>query len=285
MSKNTENDGKKHKFKDRIFDFFASEIASALFFLIVGIGLVAFPTQTMFFFAKIVFGVLLIFAGLYNTVMFLLGKKRLTVFHLYSGVVMLVLGLYMFINPEVIYEVLPQLLGGLVIVDSVWMMQASFRYYKVEDPGWKIFLPAGLVCFGLGIIIAVNPFAEVHSTVFFGGIVFIINGIADIFFSVIMLKDVREEKAAVEAAASAASAAYLAEKNNEKEPKEHKFKNPFKSKTEKETHFGDAPDTGAAQTPEGAEPSASPFNADYTQDPESQASPAGNDEAQGGGQE
>ena len=247
MSNQKEQDGKEHKFKNKIIAFFASEIASALFFLLIGLGLIAFPTQTMYFFTKIVFGLLLIFAGIYNIVEFLFGKKMLTVFHMFAGVVVLVLGLYLFIKPEVIIEVLPQLLGGLVIVDSIWMMQAAFRFYKVDDPGWKIFLPAGLVCFALGIIFAVNPFSEVHTTVLFGGIVFVLNGIADIVFYIIMSKDKKE----IGAAATAAAAVAASEKKKEKEPKEHRegIKKLFKSKTEKETHFGD-PEEKTASVPE-----------------------------------
>ena len=245
MSKQTEQDGKEHKLKKKITGFFAGEIASALFFLLIGIGLAAFPTHTMYFFTKIVFGLLLIFAGIYNIAEFLFAKKVVTVFHMFAGVVVLVLGCYMFLNPDIITKVLPQLLGGLVIVDSVWMLQASFRFYKADDASWKMFLPAGLVCFALGIVFVVNPFAGLRQTTLFGGIVFILNGIADIVFFVIMTKDNKE--IAAEAASYAAS--YVPEKEKkEKEPREHKFTNPFKSKTEKETHFGDDTDSAGTQT-------------------------------------
>ena len=98
----------------KIVNFLKTELASAVFFIIVGLFLAFFPVQTVNVICKVVFGLLLILTGLYNIILFLMEKTETTVFNMLSGVIVLVLGLFLFTNPQIVVRLLPQLLGSLM---------------------------------------------------------------------------------------------------------------------------------------------------------------------------
>ena len=173
----------------KIVNFLKTELASAVFFIIVGLFLAFFPVQTVNVICKVVFGLLLILTGLYNIILFLMEKTETTVFNMLSGVIVLVLGLFLFTNPQIVVRLLPQLLGSLILIDSIWLLRSAKRLRKSNSQYWTAFLITGLVCVILGLIILVNPFSKVKQTVIFSGVVFLINGIVDIVFYMILKKN------------------------------------------------------------------------------------------------
>ena len=173
----------------KIVNFLKTELASAVFFIIVGLFLAFFPVQTVNVICKVVFGLLLILTGLYNIILFLMEKTETTVFNMLSGVIVLVLGLFLFTNPQIVVRLLPQLLGSLILIDSIWLLRSAQKLRKSNSQYWTAFLITGLVCVILGLIILVNPFSKVKQTVIFSGVVFLINGIVDIVFYMILKKN------------------------------------------------------------------------------------------------
>jgi len=246
---------KEHKFQQKIIRFLNSEIAAGVFFILVGLCLVAFPVQTVDIICRIVFGILLIFAGLYNIGMYLYPKVQTTVFNMFAGVIVLVLGWFMFENPQIVVKLLPRLLGALLFVGSIWMVQTAVALRKTENPRWNAFLIAGFAGIALGVITIINPFGKVRQTILFAGIAFLIKGMADIIFS-ILLKREPKEKAAVPAESYSAplpgtdvapawenSGEALHDSPQEKEPHHgpfHNFAQNFGGAPEEERHFGDA---------------------------------------------
>ena len=173
----------------KIVNFLKTELASAVFFIIVGLFLAFFPVQTVNVICKVVFGLLLILTGLYNIILFLMEKTETTVFNMLSGVIVLVLGLFLFTNPQIVVRLLPQLLGSLILIDSIWLLRSAQKLRKSNSQYWTAFLITGLVCVVLGLIILINPFSKVKQTVIFSGVVFLINGIVDIVFYMILKKN------------------------------------------------------------------------------------------------
>ena len=180
---------KEHKIQKKIGDILQSEIASAVFFIVLGLCFLAIPVQTVDVICRIIFGVLLIFAGLFNIVMYLVDGVRTTVFNMFAGVIVLVLGWFMFENPQIVVKLLPRLLGALVIVDSAWQIRAAFRLKKREISIWNTFLIVGILCAILGVIMIINPFQTVRRTILFSGIIFLLNGVLDIVFYLILRKN------------------------------------------------------------------------------------------------
>ena len=246
---------KEHKIQQKIIRFLNSEIAAGVFFILVGLCLVAFPVQTVDVICRIVFGILLIFAGLYNIGMYLYPKVQTTVFNMFAGVIVLVLGWFMFENPQIVVKLLPRLLGALLVVGSVWMVQTAVGLRKTENPRWNAFLIAGLAGVALGVITIINPFGKVRQTILFAGIAFLAKGMADIVFSILQKKEPREKPAAPvvthpvqEPGTDVAPAWQNADdelKTSSKEKEKHhglfhSFSQNFGGAPEEERHFGDA---------------------------------------------
>ncbi|MBQ9065573.1 MAG: DUF308 domain-containing protein [Blautia sp.] len=187
---------KEHKIQKKIINFLKGEIAAAVFFILVGLCLVIFPVQTVDVICRIVFGILLVFAGLYNIGMYLSVRYQTTVFNMFAGVIVLVLGWFMFENPQIVVKLMPRLLGALLCVDSIWMIRTALKFKKAEISIWNMFLLAGLTGIILGIVTIINPFGKVRSTILFAGIVFLLKGAADVAFDILRKKNLPPEAAA-----------------------------------------------------------------------------------------
>ena len=179
----------KGSFQRKVVNFLKTELASAIFFIIVGLFLTIFPTATVYVICKVVFGLLLILTGLYNIFMYLSERAETTVFNMLSGVIVLVLGLFLFNNPQIVVRLMHQLLGALILIDSVWLLRLAYKMKKASEDNWKFCMVVGIICVILGIIIVVNPFAKVRTTVIFSGVVFLINGIVDVVIYIVFRKD------------------------------------------------------------------------------------------------
>ncbi len=164
----------------KIIDFLKTELASGVFFIVVGLFLTFFPVAAVNVICKIVFGLLLIITGLYNIFMYISEKAETTVLNMFSGVIVLVLGWFLFSNPQIVVRLLAPLLGSLILIDSVWLLRLAFKFRKKNIEKWNYYLIIGLVCIIFGLVIIVNPFSKVRQTVIFSGIVFLVNGIVDI---------------------------------------------------------------------------------------------------------
>ena len=171
-----------------------SEVTSSIFYILVGLCLIVAPEQTVNIICKIIFGVLLIAAGAYHIIIYIMGRESSTVVDMLSGVLVLVIGGFLFSNPEVVRNLLPIMLGAMVAVDSAWAIKAAMRLRKEQNELWKVILILSLVFIGLGIFIIFNPFKEERQMILFSGIVFLANGVIDLIFLYLLKKGIKWEK-------------------------------------------------------------------------------------------
>lgn len=170
------------KLGKKISDFLKSEIISAVFYMVFGLCLILIPEQTIHIICKIIFGVVMIGAGIYHIWIYAGEKEKATILDLFTGVIVLVLGGFLFFTPQIIVKILPYLLGAFVLVDNIWMLKGSWKLKKLGNPNWKALLigSAGFAVFG--IIIMVYPFAKITATVLFAGCVMLADGLGDMVF-------------------------------------------------------------------------------------------------------
>lgn len=165
--------------KERLRRFAQGEIISFLFYIILGLCLILVPTYMVNVICKILFGVVLMGVGGYNIYRYAGEKTSTTILDLFSGVIVFVLGAFLFFNPQVVVKLLPFLLGAFILVDSIWTLRGAFRLYKRSRREWKLLLIGGLVFIALAVVLIINPFVKVTHTVIFAGWVFLCNGAAD----------------------------------------------------------------------------------------------------------
>ena len=100
----------------------------------------------------------------------------------------MVLGIFLFMNPQIVVKLLPILLGTFILVDSIWTLKGSFKLKKRGVDTWRILLFGSLIFIALGISLVVNPFTMVKYTVIFAGWIFLCNGIIDLIYLVLLKK-------------------------------------------------------------------------------------------------
>ena len=169
------------------------QIPTSVFYILFGLCLALMPVETVNVLCKVVFGLFLIGAGVYHILIFVLEKDNSTILDLFSGVIVLVIGIFLFMNPTVVVKLLTLMLGAFILVDSIWMMRGSMKLKKRGQGVWKAFLVESLIFIGLGVLILVNPFSEIRMTVQISGCIFVANGVLDIIFYLILKHGLKKE--------------------------------------------------------------------------------------------
>ena len=166
----------------KVSDFLKSEIISSVFYLAFGLCLILIPDQTVNIICKIVFGLIMIASGIYHIVIYTAEKEKATILDLFTGVIVMVLGIFLFFTPQIVIRILPYLLGAFVLVDSIWKIKGSYRLKKAQRGRWKIIFLGCLVFIALGVFMLFYSFMSVTQMLLFSGIILTADGAADIVF-------------------------------------------------------------------------------------------------------
>lgn len=172
---------------------FSGQVSTAIFYILFGLCLALMPVETVNVLCKVIFGLVLIGAGVYHIVIFVLEKDNSTMLDLFSGVIVLVIGIFLFMNPTVVVKLLTLMLGAFILVDSIWMLRGSLKLKKRKQGVWKAFLVESLIFIGLGVLILVNPFSEIKMVVQVSGCIFVANGVLDIIFYFLLKHGLKKE--------------------------------------------------------------------------------------------
>lgn len=168
------------------------EIVSSIFYLVFGLCLILIPDQTVNIICKIVFGLVMIAAGIYHIAIYAAEREKATILDLFTGVIVTVLGIFLFFTPQIVIRILPYLLGAFVLVDSIWKIKGSYRLKKAERGRWKILLIGCLIFIALGISMLFYSFMSVTKMILFSGIILTADGAADIVFLVMLRLGMRK---------------------------------------------------------------------------------------------
>ena len=184
---------------EKINNFLKGQIVTSIIYIALGACLVFMPVSTVNVICKFVFGILLILVGLYHILIYVAEKLNSTIFDLFSGGVLMVLGIFLFMNPQIVVKLLPILLGTFILVDSIWSLKGSLKLKKRGAGSWKFLLLGSIIFIALGISLVVNPFTMVRYTVIFAGWIFLCNGVIDMIYLILLRKGLKEIKQDVEA--------------------------------------------------------------------------------------
>lgn len=191
----------------RIGRILRGQLVASMIYIALGLCLICMPVETVNIVCKLFFGITIIVAGLYHVVIYAMERMNATILDLFSGGILVVLGAFLFTNPQVVIKLLPVLLGAYVLVDSIWTLKSAFRLKKRGRGSWKILMLGSLVFVGLGIAMIVNPFQTVRYTVMFAGWVLLCNGAVDVIFMIMVHFGMKELKKTVNDDAESANEA------------------------------------------------------------------------------
>ena len=183
----------------KVSDFLKSEIISSVFYLAFGLCLILIPDQTVNIICKIVFGLIMIASGIYHIVIYTAEKEKATILDLFTGVIVMVLGIFLFFTPQIVIRILPYLLGAFVLVDSIWKIKGSYRLKKAQRGRWKIIFVGCLVFIALGVSMLFYSFLSVTQMILFSGIILTADGAADIVFLIMIRLGMRKSEKLLDA--------------------------------------------------------------------------------------
>ena len=176
----------------KISNFFKSEIISSIFYLAFGLCLILIPDQTVNIICKIIFGLVMIAVGIYHIVIYTAEKQKATILDLFTGVIVMVLGIFLFFTPQIVIKILPYLLGAFILVDSIWKIKGSYRLKKAERNRWKVLLIGCLIFIALGISMLFYSFLSIKKMILFSGIILTADGVVDIVFLIMLRTGMRK---------------------------------------------------------------------------------------------
>lgn len=177
---------------EKINNILKGEIISSVFYILLGLCLILIPTQTVDVICKVVFGLILIGVGIYHIYIYIRGKAKATIMDLLSGVVVFVLGVFLFMTPSIVIKLLPWMLSAFVLVDSLWKFKGAFLLKKGGHGAWSVLLIGSLVFIALGIVMLFGRFPKIMTLLIFSGWVLVCDGTADIVFFIIMKLGLRK---------------------------------------------------------------------------------------------
>ena len=177
---------------EKINNILKGEIISSVFYVLLGLCLILIPTQSVDVICKVVFGLILIGVGIYHIYIYIRGKVSATIMDLLSGVVVFVLGVFLFMTPSIVIKLLPWLLGAFVLVDSLWKFKGAFLLKKGGQKSWSALLIGSLIFIALGIVILFGRFPKIMTLLIFSGWVLVCDGVVDIILFIVMKLGLRK---------------------------------------------------------------------------------------------
>jgi len=171
--------------KETIKRIFTLSIFSSIIFIVIGLLLLLKPGTTLRMISYIIGGLILVF-GIFGIARFSTSKEKGLNFDLVYGILSLIGGLIVILNPEALASIIPVILGIWIIINSSLKIQYAFNMKEEENKKFKITLILSLITLLSGIILLFNPFKAASYVAQAVGIFVIIYATIDLFESFII---------------------------------------------------------------------------------------------------
>ena len=97
------------------------------------------------------------------------------------GVLLLAFGIFALAQPRVVLSVLPVILGVYLVTECVGKIQRAMILKRSGYPRWWTVLSLGPLTGLLGVLLIVNPFQAVETTLMILGVSLVVNGASDLW--------------------------------------------------------------------------------------------------------
>ena len=167
-------------------------ILSALVCAVIGVVLLLWPAETIDVFCRILAAGLIVMGGV-NIVSYLSNRSM----HPFAGVVGLIVvlvGIWIFIRPESIVSLVPIVIGVILCAHGISDLQIALETKANGYERWWSILVVAAVAIGFGILCIVNAFGMVKLALQFIGIALIYDGISALWIVSRAVQSARERK-------------------------------------------------------------------------------------------
>ena len=179
--------------------FRADMMLSALFSIVMGVILVAWPETTLDIICKAI-AIILIVMGAAELVSYFWNKITYSLSGI-LGLVVLLIGIWIFVKPQSVLSLIPIVIGVILAVHGVQDLKVAFDTKRTGYTKWWSMLLMAIISLALGIICIVNAFGMVTLTMQIIGIALVYDGISDIWIvykASKVAKEMKEEREALD---------------------------------------------------------------------------------------
>ncbi len=179
--------------------FRADMMLSALFSIVMGVILVAWPETTLDIICKAI-AIILIVMGAAELVSYFWNKITYSLSGI-LGLVVLLIGIWIFVKPQSVLSLIPIVIGVILAVHGVQDLKVAFDTKRNGYTKWWSMLLMAIISLALGIICIVNAFGVVTLTMQIIGIALVYDGISDIWIvykASKVAKEMKEEQEALD---------------------------------------------------------------------------------------
>lgn len=149
--------------------------------MVLGLVLLVYPKVSGIVICYLI-GVLALAYGLVHLVAY--ARARLPMmsyrYDLVQAIFGVGIGTYVLLYPKTLIEMLPVVLGLIVLIDSIVKLQHAWDLKRLGYEEWWIILLGALVMIVLGLLMINYPFAAYLSIVMFTGMSLMVNGAIDL---------------------------------------------------------------------------------------------------------
>lgn len=121
--------------------------------------------------------------GIVIVAVFLMGRSRMygSAVALFGGVVAIVMGMYLFFNPQILIALVPTIIGLIVVVTGLVDLSESMRIVRQRSGGVTVALIITVAEIILGVVFIIHPVFIEKILMKFMALTLIADGIADIW--------------------------------------------------------------------------------------------------------
>lgn len=174
---------------NKLNKFLYSSIIISIIMFIIGLIFIIYP-EVSFTTITYILSILLIVNGIY----FLIEKESSIFFSsfLTLGVIELLLGIIMLVNPDIVKTLFPIVAGIIMITKSTLDLRLSILLYRNNINSWLSLLICSIISIICGLIIIVNPSIGTIALTTFLGILITVYSISNIIDTIIFKNNIKE---------------------------------------------------------------------------------------------
>jgi len=179
--------------KGIIQDMKQNYFINAVIMIILGLILIIWPEILGNILCYMIGGALLLM-GVFQLIGFMRGERLgfYNKFNATMGIVLVLLGIWVCVNPNVILSIIPVVVGVIVLIHGLMDIQYALDIKKSGTSKWWIALIVALITLGLGIFLVLHPFFLYQVTMILIGVSMLYDGASDLvllFFARLAQKD------------------------------------------------------------------------------------------------
>lgn len=174
---------------NKLNKFLYSSIIISIIMFIIGLIFIIYP-EVSFTTITYLLSILLIVNGIY----FLIEKESSIFFSsfLTLGVIELLLGIIMLVNPDIVKTLFPIAAGIIMITKSTLDLRLSILLYRNNINSWLSLLICSIISIICGLIIILNPSIGTIALTTSLGILITVYSISNIIDTIIFKKNIKE---------------------------------------------------------------------------------------------